>query len=69
MSGVTPTPLPILNHGVHREDLAFPAYNSMNVRITWQSIIRKYAGRSGCSSYSASSETISSRAMKNFVHT
>ena len=68
MTGVAPTPLRIINHGVHREDLTIPAYNSMNVRITWQSIISKYAGRDGCSSYSASSETVSSRAMKNFVH-
>ena len=69
MTGFTPTPLPILIHGVHREDLTFTAYSSMNVRIIWQSIIRKYAGRGGCSSYSAFSETASSRAMKNFVHT
>lgn len=69
ITGVTPTPLPIRNHGVQREDLTFPAYKSMNVRNTWQNIIRKYAGRGGCSSYSASSETVSSRAMKNFVHT
>jgi hypothetical protein len=64
MTGVTPTPY--INPWCAQGRLTFQAYNSMNVRINWQSIIRKYAGRGGCSSYSASSETVSSREMKNF---
>ena len=64
MTGVIPTPLRMLHSG-HRKHLTFPAYNSMHVRIAWQ---RKYAGKGGCSSYNASSETINSRVMKNVVH-